>query len=104
MKGSDKLWSGVLILIFILEIMSVYKYWNCIVSLPDKGIIIVIIIFEHLFILGAILSNICDVNNTLWDDFEIYKKSSLPIQLFPFVFLWGSCYSYCSHTFTYYFY
>lgn len=36
MKGSDKLWSGVLILIFILEILSVYSHWDYMMSLTKN--------------------------------------------------------------------
>lgn len=90
MKGSDKLWSGVLILIFILEILSVYNHWDYIMSLSGKGLIITLIICFQFFILGGILLSLGNEYSTWADDFETYREASLTKQLFPLVFLWGA--------------
>jgi len=89
MKGSDKLWSGVLILIFILEILSVYNHWDYIMSLPGKGLTITLITFFQFFILGGIFFSLGDEYTTFTDDLKTYREASLTKQLFPLVFLWS---------------
>lgn len=90
MKGSDKLWSGVLILIFILEILSVYNHWDYIISNPVLGIDIFFISIIQ-FVVLLILAFSCIEGDDLRESLIFYiEEASLPKQLFPFVFLWGA--------------
>ena len=90
MKGSDKLWSGVLILIFILEILSAYNHWDYILSIYKIWGIVALIAFFQFIIFGIIFLSLGHEYSTFTDRFELYREESVAKQLFPIVFLWGA--------------